>query len=139
MLFRSHQSWKSIKQSCIANSTIEVEYVVASEAAKEAVWLQKFVQDLEVVPSAKDPIIMYYDNSGAVAQAKEPRNNKSQKHIERKYHIIRDIVQCGEIKVMKIVTTDNVADLFTKAITGKAFNQHLEFMGMKEMPQLLES
>ena len=70
-------SWRSIKQSCIADFTTEVEYVAVSEARKEAVWLRKFVQDLEVVPSAKDPIILYCDNSGAVAQAKEPRNHKS--------------------------------------------------------------
>ena len=66
-------SWRSIKQSCIDDSTTEIEYVAASKAAKEAVWLRKFLQDLEVVPSAKDPIILYCDNSAAIAQAKKPQ------------------------------------------------------------------
>ena len=46
-------------------------------------------------------------------------------------------MQCGEIKVTKIATTDNVANPFTKAITGTTFNQHLESMGIREMPELL--
>ena len=83
------------------------------------------------------PILWYYTVSGAVTQSKEPRNHKLQKHIERKYHIIRDIVQCEEIKATKIATTDNVADMFTKAIIRTTFNQHLESMGIREMPKLL--
>ncbi|KAA0058970.1 gag/pol protein [Cucumis melo var. makuwa] len=59
--------WRSIKQSCIADSTMEVEYVVACEAAKEAVWLKKFLTDLKIVPNMHLPITLYYDNSGAVA------------------------------------------------------------------------
>ncbi|KAL5577479.1 hypothetical protein UlMin_019178 [Ulmus minor] len=69
-------SWRSVKQTCIADSTTEAEYVAASEAAKEAVWLRKFLRELEMVPSAEQPIILYCDNSGAVAQSNEPRNHK---------------------------------------------------------------
>ncbi|KAH9670955.1 hypothetical protein KPL70_017162 [Citrus sinensis] len=85
-------SWRSVKQSCIADSTTEAEYVAASEAAKEAVWLHKFLQNLKVVPVVTAHFKLFCDNSGAVAQSKEPRNHKKQKHIERKYHLIRDIV-----------------------------------------------
>ena len=63
--------WKSVKQSCIADSTMEAEYVAATEAAKEAVWLRKFLRDLEVIPNIEQPIALYYDNSGAVASSKE--------------------------------------------------------------------
>ncbi|KAK0572709.1 hypothetical protein LWI29_035923 [Acer saccharum] len=68
--------WRSIKQSCIADSTMEAEYVAACEAAKEAVWLRQFLIDLEVVPSANKQITIYCDNSGAVANSKEPRSHK---------------------------------------------------------------
>ncbi|KAH9780527.1 hypothetical protein KPL71_008114 [Citrus sinensis] len=111
-------SWRSVKQSCIADSTTEAEYVAASEAAKEAVWLRKFLQDLEVVPAVTAP-------------------HKKQKHIERKYHLIRDIVQRGDVKVTQIASQQNLADPFTKAIPGKPFNLHLESMGMREMPNML--
>ncbi|KAH9781613.1 hypothetical protein KPL71_008538 [Citrus sinensis] len=83
-------SWRSVKQSSIADSTTEAEYMAASEAAKEAIWLRKFLQDLDVVPAVTAPLKLFCDNSGAVAQSKEPRNHKKQKHIERKYHFIRE-------------------------------------------------
>ena len=95
--------WRSVKQACVADSTIEDEYVVASEAAKEAVWLKNFLMDLQVIPSADRPITLYCDNSGAVAQSKEPRYHKKQKHIERTYHLIRDTIKRGDTVVTKIV------------------------------------
>ena len=85
-------SWRSIKQSYIDDSTMEAEYVVASEAAKEPVWLRNFLLDLGGVPSMQLLITLYCDNSGAAANSKEPRTHKKGKHIEHKYHLIRDIV-----------------------------------------------
>ena len=61
--------WRSIKQSCIADSTMEAEYVATCEAGKEAVWLKMFLTDLEVVPNMHLPITLYCDNSGAVANS----------------------------------------------------------------------
>ena len=63
--------------------------MAASEATKEAVWLRKFLMELRIIARVVDPIIVYCDNSGVVAQAKEPRNNRKSKHIERKYLLIR--------------------------------------------------
>ncbi|TYK07563.1 gag/pol protein [Cucumis melo var. makuwa] len=76
--------WRSIKQTCIADFTMEAEYVAACEAAKKAVWLRKFLTDLEIVPNMHLPITLYCDNSGAVANLREPRSHKREKHIERK-------------------------------------------------------
>ena len=56
--------WRSVKQTCVVDSTTEAEYVATSEAAKEAVWLKKFLMDLQVIPSADRPITLYCDNSG---------------------------------------------------------------------------
>ena len=81
-------SWRSIKQSCIVDSTMEAEYVAASKAAKEAVWIRKFLMELGVIAKAVDPMILYCDNSGDVSKAKEPRNHRKGKHIERKYHLV---------------------------------------------------
>ena len=60
-------SWTSVKQSCIVNSTMEAEYFVACEVAKEAVWLKKFLSDLSVVRMEQVPITLFCYNSGAVA------------------------------------------------------------------------
>ena len=62
------------------------------------------------------PITLFCDNSGAVAKSKDPRNHKKGKHIERKYHIIRDIITCGDVVVAKIKSVNNLVDPFTKAL-----------------------
>ncbi|XP_070022089.1 secreted RxLR effector protein 161-like [Nicotiana tabacum] len=84
-------SWRSIKPSCVVDSTMEAEYVVASEAVIENVWLGNFLKGLNVVPSVQAPIVLYCDNNGAVSNPKEPRSHKRSNHIECKYHLIRDI------------------------------------------------
>jgi len=124
-------SWRSIKQKCIADSTTEAEYVAACEAAKEAVWLKQFLVELGVVPSAQGPITLFCDNSGAVAQSKEPRNHKGAKHVERKYHLIREIVQRGDVLVTKVDTANNLADPFTKALPQRAFERHMDGLGLR--------
>ena len=123
-------SGRSINQKCITDLTIQVEYVAACEAAKEVVWLKKFIMELEVVPASLSPITLYYDNSRAVAQSKEPRNHEKGKHVERKYHLIRDIIQHGDVTVTKIATANNLADLFTKALPQKVFERHLDSLGL---------
>ena len=57
----------------MADSVCEVEYIAASDAAKEAVKLRKFITKLDVAPSLNDPVLLYYDSTGAIAQAKEPK------------------------------------------------------------------
>ncbi|KAA0041461.1 gag/pol protein [Cucumis melo var. makuwa] len=123
--------WRSIKQSCIADSTMEAEYVAACEAAKEAVWLKKFLRDLEVVPNMHLSITLYCDNNGAVANSREPRSHKRGKHIEQKYHLIREIVHRGDVTVTKISSEQNMADSFTKALTAKVFESHLHGLGLR--------
>ena len=95
---------------------MEAEYIAASEAAKEVVWLKNFLLDLEVVPSAQLAITLFCDNSGAVANSKEPRSQKRGKHIERKYHLIREIVNRGDMTMSQIASEVNVADPFTKGL-----------------------
>ena len=68
-------SWKSSKQETVADSTTEAEYIAASEAAKEGVWIRNFLIELGVFPNASSPLNLYCDNNGAIAQAKEPRNH----------------------------------------------------------------
>jgi hypothetical protein len=92
-------SLKSSKQNSVADSTMEVQYMAASEAAKEGVWIKKFITEIGVVPSVLDPMELYGDNSGAIAQAKEPRSHQKNKHILHRYHLIREIVERGDVKL----------------------------------------
>ena len=107
------------------------------EAAMEAVWLRKFFTDLEVVPDMDKPLVLYCDNSGAVVNSKEPWSHKRRKHIERKYHLIREIVHCGDVTMTKIGTEHNLADPLTKMLPSKTFEAHLEGLGLRDMAHLL--
>ena len=124
--------WKSSKQKTVADSTTEAEYVAASEASKEAVWIKQFLEDLGVVPSALDPVEIYCDNSGAVAQAREPSSHHKTRHIERKYKLIRHHVEAGLVKVRKVHTDLNVSDPMTKPLPRAKHEQHRIAIGVRE-------
>ncbi|KAJ9545029.1 hypothetical protein OSB04_024736 [Centaurea solstitialis] len=124
-------SWKSSKQDTIADSTTEAEYIAASDAAKEAVWLRNFLSDLRVVASISRPIDIFCDNSGAVAQAKEPREHHKSRHVLRKYHLIREIIGRGDVRICKIPTEENVADPLTKPLARVKHEAHASSIGMQ--------
>ncbi|XP_070036426.1 secreted RxLR effector protein 161-like [Nicotiana tomentosiformis] len=113
-------SWKSSKQATIADSVSEAEYIAASEAAKEAVWMKKFLTELGVVPSIE-----------AIAQAKEPRLHQKSKHVLRRYHLIREIIERGGVEIQKVDGKENDADPFTKALGAKEFDKHKWKLEMK--------
>ena len=124
-------SWKSSKQDTVADSTTEAEYIAASEAAKEAVWMKKFIAELGVMPSASSPVDLYCDNSGAIAQAKEPRAHQKSKHILRRFHLIHEIVERGDVKICKVHTDSNIADPLTKPLPRPKPEAHTRSMGMR--------
>ncbi|KAL6316150.1 hypothetical protein AAG906_015980 [Vitis piasezkii] len=130
-------SWKSSKQATVADSTTEAEYIAASEAAKEAVWMKKFISELGVVPSIEEPIPLLCDNNGAIAQAKEPRSHQKSKHVLRRYHLIREIIERGDVKIEKVDGKENAADPFTKALGITQFDKHKWEVGMKYMTDWL--
>ncbi|XP_038697978.1 secreted RxLR effector protein 161-like [Tripterygium wilfordii] len=130
-------SWKSSKQETVADSTTESEYIAASDAAKEAVWIKKFIAELEVVPSIADPIELYCDNNGAIAQAKEPRSHQRSKHILRRFHLIREIINRGDVKICRVSTNENIADPLTKPLTQQKHDQHNNSLGIRYMSDWL--
>ena len=129
--------WRSVKQSYTTDSTMEAEYVVVCEATKEVVWPCDFLIDLQVVPKAQELMTLYCDNSGAATNSKEPRSHKRCKHIERRYHLLREIFHRGDIIVSKIDIVENLNDPFTKALVTKVFGGHLEGMELRNMLHLL--
>ena len=86
----------------MTDSVCEAEYIAASDAAKEAVWLQKFLDELGVVPALESPVLMYCDSTGAIAQAKEQKSHHRTKHVLHRYHLVREIVEQGDVDLRKI-------------------------------------
>ena len=130
-LYGGAVSWRSSKQGTVADSTMEAEYIAANDAAKEAVWMRKFMDQLGVVPAVKLPIPLYCDNTATISLVKEPRLHKRAKHILRKYHLIREIKQRGDIEVLKVDTEDNLADPFTKALARERLQRLMCLSGMR--------
>ncbi len=124
-------SWCSSKQSVVAGSTCEAEYIAASEAAHEGVWMKEFISDLGVIPSASGPMTIFCDNTGAIAIAKEPRFHKRTKHIKRRFNSIREYVKDGDIEICKVKTDLNVADPLTKPLPRAKHDQHQDSMGVR--------
>nr|GEU76353.1 hypothetical protein [Tanacetum cinerariifolium] len=83
--------WKNSKQSTTIQHATEAECIAASKAAKEAVWIRKFIDELGVVPSNDYPIKMNCDSSAAIIMAKESGIQKGAKHFKRKYHYVREV------------------------------------------------
>ena len=124
-------SWSSSKQCTVAKSSTESEYIAASEASSEAVWMKRFIVELGVVPSALDPLVIYCDNMGAIANAQEPRSHKKLKHIKLRFHSIREYIEDGEVEICKVHTDLNVADPLTKALPRAKHDQHQKAMGVR--------
>nr|GEW59868.1 hypothetical protein [Tanacetum cinerariifolium] len=115
--------WKSAKQSISATSSIEDEYIVAFDASKEAVWVRKFISRLGMVPTIKEPISMYCDNTEAITIANESGITKGARHFRAKVHYLREVIEYGDVKLEKVHTDDKLVDPFTKAL---AFPKHYE-------------
>ena len=124
-------SWKSSKEETTTDSTTESEYITASEATKEAVWIKKFITELGVVSSIVHLILLYCDNNGAIAQAKEPRSHQRSKHVLRRYHLIRDIIGRNDVKIEKTPTDQNTVDPLTEPLPQEKYKSHVLTYGRR--------
>ncbi|GKC08778.1 hypothetical protein Tco_1000388 [Tanacetum coccineum] len=105
-------------------SSMEDEYIVAVEAAMEAIWICKFIFGLGVVPGIDKPMDIYCDNTGAITIADEPSVQKGAKHFSIKYHFIHEVIQEGDIQILKVHTDNNLADPFTKPMPCTKHVEH---------------
>ena len=122
-------SWMSKKQDVVATSTTEAEYISLFVASQEAMFLRGIVG--EMTDSAPQTITIMCDNNGAVALAKNPVFHKRSKHIDVKYHAIRERIQNKCISVARVDTHENVADCFTKPLPAVTFSALAEKLVVK--------
>ena len=115
---------------------MESEYITAADAANEPVWLRKFIIVLRVFHGIQDPVKIYCDNTGAIANTKEPRSHSMAKHILRRFHMIRQYIREGEIKICKVRTDLNVEDPLTKHLSRAMHDQHRDAIGVRFLPDV---
>ncbi|GJU78218.1 retrovirus-related pol polyprotein from transposon TNT 1-94 [Tanacetum coccineum] len=106
-------SWFSKKQTALAISTTEAEYVSAGKACQQALWMKQALVDYGI---RLDDIPIMCDNKGAIDLSKNPVQHSRTKHIEIRHHFLRDNVQKGNISIEKVSSEDNIADILTKPL-----------------------
>ncbi|XP_074352333.1 secreted RxLR effector protein 161-like [Apium graveolens] len=120
--------WGSKKQGCVVRYTQEAEYVACSMSAIHAVWIRRFLLELNL-NLVNRPIEIYCDNTSTINLIYSGANSSNGQHIELQYHYIHDIVvEKEEVKVTYIPTTDMLADSLTKAILAETFIKHVSLM-----------
>jgi hypothetical protein len=122
-------TWGSRKQELVTLSTAEAEYVAATHAAKEALWLRRLIS--EVFRPLKHPTTLHCDNQAAIALTKDGTYHARTKHIDIRYHFIRFSVEEGSINLVYCPTDDMVADTLTKALPNAKAKHFATELGLR--------
>ncbi|SDA05543.1 BZ3501_MvSof-1269-A2-R1_Chr5-2g07496 [Microbotryum saponariae] len=130
-------SWSSKRQTRVADSTTDAEYLALSHAGKEAIYLNQLLSELHVCPIAAAHI--FTDNEAAAAVAHDPVRTSGTRHIRLREHFVRDMVNRGDISLSHVGTADMVADVFTKALGPKIFGTHCYALGLRTRHPRLKS
>jgi len=116
----------------VALSTAEAEYVAATVVACQAVWLRRVLRDL--CHEQEKGTTIFCDNSSTIALSKNSVFHKRTKHIDTKFHFIRELVNNGEIVLQHCRTEDQLADILTKPLAKKSFDHFRTCLGMQKNP-----
>ncbi|KAG8472622.1 hypothetical protein CXB51_034312 [Gossypium anomalum] len=120
-------SWKATLQTTVALSTTEAEYMAISEACKEAIWLKGLFSELNEDLQIST---VFCDSQSAIFLTKDQMFHERTKHIDVRYHFVRDIIARGDIVVSKISTHENPADMMTKSLPITKFEHFLDLVGV---------
>jgi hypothetical protein len=122
---RGPVTWTSTKQRCIATSTTESEYIALSEACKQGQWLRALLRELQrtMLLGQDLTVPIFSDNQACIALAKDPVAHSRTKHIDIRYHYIRELIAGRKTTVDYCSTVDMTADILTKPLTLQGFQR----------------
>ena len=125
-------SWASRKQSVVALSSMEAEYMGITQAVKEVLWLRTLFRELWALQHGKEISTIYSDNQGAIALAQNPGFHAQSKHIDIQFHFVREHVntETGSINLLYHPTNDMTADVLTKGLARGRHQKHRAAMGL---------
>ena len=122
-------SWSSKKQELVTLSTAEAEYVAATHAAKECIWLRRLIG--EIFPRLITQTTLFCDNQAALRLATDDNYHARTKHIDIRFHYIRQTVEDGSINLIYCPTDDMTADILTKALSRWKVTTHALGLGLR--------
>ena len=131
-------SWRSVKQTLTATSSNHSEIIAIHETSRECVWLRSMIQHIREkcgLSSIKDgPTILHEDNAACITQIKAGYiKGDRTKHISPKFFYTHDLQKSGDIDVQQLRSSDNLADLFTKALPTATFKKLVNGIGMRRL------
>lgn len=125
-------AWQSKRQTCVATSSNEAEYIAASEASREAYWIREIMKDLRLFDDQHAPSIpLHMDNKGAIDLTTSDMQTRRSKHIDIRYHYTRDMAEQGIIHIKQIPTAEMVADGCTKPLGSEAHAHFIRLLGLQ--------
>ena len=125
-------SWSSQKQSIVALSSCEAKYIAATSATCQAIWMYRLIRELtsNEVSIAR----LMVDNQSAITLSKNTGHHNRSKHIDTRYHFIRECVEEKKIEIRFVRTEDQLADMFTKALGIQKFHEMRDRIGIRGTP-----
>ena len=124
-------SWSSKRQSTVALSSTEAEYIALAHATQEAIWLRTLFHSMGF--AQQKPMKIFEDNQGTIALAKNPKHHSRTKHIDIKYHYTRDAITEKKIRLEYCPTNEMVADILTKAVPKHQFEKLRSQLGVTKL------
>jgi hypothetical protein len=120
-------SWQSKKQHTVSTSTAEAEYIAAGSCVAQILWMKNQLQDYGLEFS-RIPVMC--DNTSAIAMTSNPVDHSRTKHIDIRYHFIREHVESGTVELLFVPTEQQIADIFTKPLDESTFFRLVGELGM---------
>ena len=114
----------------MALSYCEAKYIATSSTVCEAIWVRNILKELD--HPQEEPTVIFVDNKSAIQLAKNPVHHGRSKHIDTRFHFLRDNVKQKTIELQHCNTTEQVADIFTKPLSGEIFMKLRNLLGMKQ-------
>ncbi|GAB2265401.1 hypothetical protein Dimus_037816 [Dionaea muscipula] len=121
-------SWKSQLQPLVALSSTEAEYIAITEVFKEAIWIQGLLKEVQIFDGH---CVVFTDSQSALHLCKNPVYHERTKHVDVKYHFVRDTLAAGILTIVKVPSEDNPADMGTKIVPVSKFRHCLDILHIR--------
>ncbi|CAI0414884.1 unnamed protein product [Linum tenue] len=129
-------SWASKKQPVVTLSTTEAEFVAAAGCAAQCVWSRRILDQMGWKKSVNQPTRIFCDNNSAIKLSKNPVLHGRSKHIDVRFHFLRDLVKDEAVELVYCGTGEQVADIMTKVVKGETFEYLRDQLGVKKLSDI---